>query len=354
MTKYLKNLIKKIEDDNTSIASEGTSFAEFDGYIDTGSLMFNAQISGTLRGGFPNNKSMCLAGIEADGKTFFAISMVKEFLKQHPEGLCFWYLAEPAVTKKMLEDRGLDTTRVAFGEPDTVQEWTSHMVKVLDFYMKDEEKRPPLIVVLDSLGALSTTKELSDASEGKETEDMTKAKKIKRAFRILDKKLARAKVPLVVTNHVYKEIGLFPTTEISGGSGLKYAGDFITILSATKDKEGEGKKLHVKGNIIKSYAWKNRFAKQFTTVELCLSFETGLDRYYGSLELAERHGIIKRTGSWYVLPSGEKMQRKDFSPEYWESILDQLDVCARKEFEYGQGNEFELESDNADLESANT
>lgn len=349
---FLRQLVKNIQDENTSIAEEGTASAEFDGYIDTGAYMLNGQICGSLRGGHPNNKVLTFAGEQSVGKTFLALSVVKHFLSQHADGICIWYLAEPAVTRKMLEDRNMDPARVAFAEPDTVQEWTHHLIEVLKNYM-EQSKRPPLIVVLDSLGALSTTKELTDALKGDEKEDLTKPKKVKRAFRILDKMLAKSKVPLIVTNHTYQGISanpMYAVKEMSGGSGLKYAGDAICFLSAKKDKEGEGINTVVNGTIVKVTMWKNRFAKQWTKTELLLSFETGLDRYYGLMELGLKYNIIQKKragakGNLYVLPDGRELKLNEFTPAVWEELLDVLEVAANQEFEYGKVANADNDSD---------
>ena len=355
--KFLKSIIKDIEE--SSIAEDGTSYAEFSGYIDTGCYILNGQISGSLLGGHPNNKILTLAGETTTGKTFMAISLVKTFFDQHKDACAYWFLAEPAVTKQMLTDRGIDANRVAFGQPDTVQEWTFQLVQLLDAYMA-LEKKPPLIVVLDSLGALSTIKELDDIAKQDDVRDFTKAPMIKRAFRTLDKKLAAAGVPLIVTNHIYHTMDTYKPKEMSGGSGMKYAGDCILWLSASKDKVMEGKTVvGVKGITIKSHAWKNRFARQFTTVEFDLSFDTGLDRYSGLLDLGLKHGIIKKRqagakGNVYsfVIDSTcyHELKFKDFTPEVWEALLPELEIAARKEFGYGQGLTY-ADTD-ADLESA--
>ena len=175
---FLKTLIKEIGDENASLAEDGTSSAEFSGYIDTGSLIFNAGLSGSLFGGMPDNKILGLAGEEATGKTFFALGLLRYFCETHEEAAGAWYMSEPAVTKKMLQDRNIDPSRVMFAEPQTVEEWKFAVIKLANTYIELEEK-PPFLIVLDSLGNLSTTKELTDASEGKDVLDMTRAKTIR-------------------------------------------------------------------------------------------------------------------------------------------------------------------------------
>ena len=190
--------------------------------------------------------------------------------------------------------------------------------------------------VLDSLGMLSTTKEIEDASAGKETRDMTRAQVVKSIFRVLTLKLGKANVPLIVTNHTYDVVGAYvPTKEMGGGSGLKYAASNIIYLTKSKEKDGK----EVIGNIIKAKLVKSRSAKENSQVAVRLFYdERGLDRYYGLLELGEKHGVFERKGNRIVINGDTvfpsvvyKNPDKYFSSE----ILQALDECAAKEFSYG-------------------
>lgn len=341
MTTFLKNLVESIKDEDTKIIADGQGSAEFTGCIDTGSFILNAVLSGSIHGGVPNNKITAFAGESATGKTFFVLGIVKSFLDSHPEAGVMYYDTEAAVTKHMMEERGIDTRRVIVAEMDTIQRFRTHAIKTLDFYEKSGKDRPPFMMVLDSLGLLSTTKEMEDTAEGKETRDMTKAQVIKAAFRVLTLKLAKVKVPLLVTNHVYAAVGAYvPTNEISGGSGLKYAASTIAMLSKKKDKDSNN---DVVGNIIKVKMHKSRLSKENGQVEVRLSYDKGLDRYYGLLELAEKYDIIKKVSTRYELPDGSKVFGKEINtnPEkyFTEDVLKRLDECAKKEYSYGQGYE---------------
>jgi hypothetical protein len=208
------------------------------------------------------------------------------------------------------------------------------------------------MMVLDSLGLLSTTKEMEDTAEGKETRDMTKAQVIKAAFRVLTLKLAKVKVPLLVTNHVYAAVGSYvPMNEISGGSGLKYAASTIAMLSKKKDKDG----TDVVGNIVRVKMYKSRLSKENGQVEVRLSYEKGLDKYYGLLDLAEKYDIIKKVSTRYELPDGTKVFGKEINthPEKYfnDEMLQRLEECAKKEFSYGQPNEIEELNDDREDDS---
>ena len=345
MTDFFRNIVKELNDDNTNIAADGLGSSEFSGTIDTGSYIFNALLSGSIYGGAPNNKVLALAGESATGKTFFALGMVRRFLSDNPTGAVFYFDTEAAVTKSMMEERGIDSERVIVSEPDTIQKFRHTAIQILDNYAKtDESDRPPMLMVLDSLGQLSTTKEVEDTTEGKETRDMTKAQLIKATFRVLNLKLAKVNVPMIITNHVYDVIGSYvPMKEMGGGSGLKYTASQIVFLSKKKDRDGKD----VVGNIIRCRLIKSRFTKENKDVEVKLSYATGLDRYYGMLELAEKYDIIKKVSTRYELPDGRKVFGKAINekPEeyFTEDMLHQLEIAAEVEFKYGQIEEVELE-----------
>ena len=342
MTDFFRNIVKDLNDENTNVAADGLGSSEFGDTIDTGSYIFNAALSGSIYGGMPNNKVLALAGETGTGKTFFALGMVKRFLDDNPDGACFYFDTEAAVTKDMMEQRGIDSTRVIISEPESIQRFRHTALKILENYSSEEDP-PPMLLVLDSLGQLSTTKELEDTAEGKETRDMTKAQLIKATFRVLTLKLAKADVPLIVTNHVYDVIGsYFPMKEMGGGSGLKYTASQIVFLTKKKDKDG----TDVIGNIIRCRLIKSRFTKENKVVEVKLSYDKGLDRYYGLLELAEKYDIIKKVSTRYELPDGSKVFGKAINsdPEkyYTEDLLHQIELAAGTEFNYGRPEEEQI------------
>lgn len=339
--------MKEIKDENTSFAIDGLSSGQFTGTVDTGSYIFNALLSGDLYGGAPNNKILALAGESATGKTFFALGMVKQFLDDHPDAAVFYFDTEAAVTKDMMVERGIDAERVIISEPDSVQSFRYVALKILENYGNTpKDERPPMMMVLDSLGQLSTTKELEDTLEGKETRDMTRAQVLKAAFRVLTLKLAKVQVPMIVTNHVYDVVGSYvPTKSMSGGSGLKYCASQIIFLSKKKDKDGN----EVVGNIIRCKTDKSRFTKENKVVEVKLHYDTGLDRHYGLLELAEKYGVIKKVSTRYELPDGSKVFGKaiNSNPEkyFTEEMMVELNEAAKREFTYGAAYETDDEEE---------
>ena len=241
----IKDLIKSSGNEYASIVSDGVSAGDVDSFIDSGSYIFNALLSGSLYGGLPKNKITAIAGESATGKTFFALGMCKQFLEDNPDSAVIYFESEEiGISKEMIESRGIDSSRFVIVPVVTVQEFRTQSINILDRYLETpEDDRPPMMFCLDSLGMLSTTKEIEDTADGKETRDMTRAQIIK-AFRVLTLKLGRAGVPMIVTNHTYDVIGsMFPQKEMGGGSGLKYAPSHQSSIFQRRKKKTEQKLL---------------------------------------------------------------------------------------------------------------
>ena len=331
---FLKEIVKEIGDEYTQLAAD---IDETETYVDTGSYIFNGLVSGSIFGGVSGNKITAIAGESSTGKTFFSLAVVKNFLDSNPGGYCLYFDTEAAVNKSLLSSRGLDLDRVAVVNVVTVEEFRTKALKAVDLYLKkSEDERKPCMFVLDSLGMLSTEKEITDALNEKQVRDMTKSQLIKGAFRMLTLKLGQAKIPMIVTNHTYDVIGSYvPTKEMGGGSGLKYAASTIIHLSKKKEKDG----TEVIGNLIKAKTAKSRLSKENQIVTVRLYYdERGLDRYYGLLELGELAGMWKNVAGRYEI-DGKKVYAKAILKEpevyFTEEVMQQLDAAANKIFSYG-------------------
>mgnify|MGYP003308178180 CR=1 FL=1 len=342
MSDYLDNLLKVTGNEFATKVSDGVEAGDVTGHVDTGSYILNALVSGDIYGGIPSNKITALAGETATGKTFFALGMVKQFLADNPNGGVLYFESESALTKEMIESRGIDSQRMIILPVTTIQEFTHQAVKVVENHTEDR----PIMMCLDSLGMLSTTKEVGDISEGKETKDMTRAQLVKGCFRVLTLKLGKAGIPLLVTNHTYKQVGtMFPQDVMGGGSGLQYAASTIIFLSKRKEKEG----TDVVGNVIHCKNYKSRLTKENKKVDVLLRYDQGLNRYYGLLELAEEAGIFKKVSTRYEIPDGSKIFGKAIlnEPEkyFTKEILDKLNDYAKTEFLYGGKSEEKNETE---------
>ena len=335
MSNFLKNVIKETGNEYATIVADGLSTADVSGFVDTGSYIFNALCSGSIYGGLPQNKITAIAGESATGKTFFVLGVCKAFLEDNPDGSVVFFESESAITNVMIEERGIDSSRMVILPVTTVQEFRYQSLAVLDAYESDEEQKP-LLVCLDSLGMLSTTKEIEDTEAGKETRDMTRAQIVKATFRVLTLKLGKLGVPLSLTNHTYDVVGsMFPQKEMGGGSGLKYAASQIIYLSKKKEKDG----TEVVGNIIHCKTYKSRLTKENQMVDVRLSYTKGLDKYYGLLDLALETGIFKSVSTRVELPDGTKQFRKTINndPEtyFTEEVMSKLESEVYKKFKYG-------------------
>ena len=349
MSDFLKDIIKETGNEYASLVSDGAS-GDVDSFIDTGSYIFNALLGGSIHRGLPSNKITAIAGESATGKTFFVLGMCKNFLDKNPDGGVIFFESESAITKEIIEERGIDSSRMVVMPVTTVQEFRHQALTVLEKYsQQDAKEKKPLLLVLDSLGMLSTTKEIEDTQDGKETKDMTRAQIVKAAFRVLTLKLGKAKVPLIITNHTYDVIGsMFPQKEMGGGSGLKYAASSIVYLSKRKEKDG----TEIIGNIIHCKNYKSRLTKENKVVDVRLTYSKGLDRYYGLLDLALKHNIFKQVSTRIELPDGTKTFGKTINNDptkyFTKEILEQLDGVCSKEFKYGDGVEADTETSQDD------
>ena len=331
---FLREIVKEIGDDFTKLASE---IDDTETYVDTGSFILNALVSGSISGGVSGNKITAIAGESSTGKTFFSLAVVKNFLDTNPDAYCLYFDTEAAVNKSLLESRGIDLNRLVVVNVVTIEEFRSKALKAVDMYSKKpEDERKPCMFVLDSLGMLSTEKEITDALNEKLVRDMTKSQLIKGAFRMLTLKLGQAKIPMIVTNHTYDVIGSYvPTKEMGGGSGLKYAASTIIYLSKKKEKDG----TEVVGNLIKAKTHKSRLSKENKDVTIRLFYdERGLDKYYGLLELGELGGLWKNVAGRYEM-DGKKVYAKAILKEpeiyFTPEVMEKLDVIAKEQFSYG-------------------
>tara|TARA_B100000073_G_scaffold197561_1_gene163618 strand:+ start:1302 stop:2309 length:1008 start_codon:yes stop_codon:yes gene_type:complete len=332
---FIKEIVKDVGQEYASLAQD---INEDERYVDTGSFIFNALVSGSINGGLSGNKITAIAGESSTGKTFFALAVVRSFLDSNPNAICVYFDTESAITRSLLEDRGIDTSRVVVINVVTIEEFRKKALQCVDKYLhQPESDRQPMMFVLDSLGMLSTEKEISDALLNKDVKDMTKSQLVKGAFRMLTLKLGQADVPLIVTNHTYDVIGSYvPTKEMGGGSGLKYAASTIIYLSKKKEKDGK----EIVGNIIKAKTAKSRLSKENQQVEIRLYYdERGLDRYYGLLELGEEGGLWKNVAGRYDMGDGKKIYAKQImeDPEkyFTPEVMEKLDVIAKGTFSYG-------------------
>ena len=334
----ISDIIKASGNEFAAVAEEGVTAGDVTSWVDSGSYALNALLSGTIYGGFPGNKIVVIGAEPSTGKTFFALGAAKHFLDENPEGMVCYFESESAISKEMLVERGIDVSRLAIIPVSTVQEFKTQALKIVDEYeSQGGAKSGPMLFVMDSLGMLTTNKELADSTSGNDTRDMTRAQVLKSAFRVLTLRLGKAQVPMIVTNHVYQSIGggLYAQKVQAGGTGAVYASSIILTLTKAKEKDSDGQ---VTGVVVSVTASKSRLTRENTKVKCLIKFQGGLDRYYGLVELGEKAGVLVKEGTRYKLPDGSKAFGKTIleNPEkyFTKEVLDGIDEWVKQNFRY--------------------
>lgn len=294
-------------------------FSKIDEYISTGNYILNAQLTGSLFGGIPNSRSICFAGESGTGKTFLTLNACREAQKA---GYNIIYCdSEAAVDEDTMKNFGLDPENVRYQPVSTALEVRHFVTNLCDTLRKIKEKGtelPKIMLILDSLGNLATTKERADAASGSEKKDMTKQQDLRSLFRVITTDLAEFKIPFIFTNHTYASIGSFiPGQTISGGGGAIYNASIILQLSKAGLKEGEtgsnGFAMKT-GIIVTSKPAKNRFARPLP-IKFHISFYRGMNKYVGLEEFInwetcgiQRGKILTEKEVNKLYPDGEKRE----------------------------------------------
>lgn len=294
------------------------TFAENDNfeikeYIDTGNYIFNCLISSDIRKGIPAGRIIQFAGPESVGKSYLSIEAMKN--AQKAGYFIIMYDTEFAHDKQSVIKRGIDPDNFLYIPMDTVEKLKTSILNVIE-EANDNDK---IMIVIDSIGNLSTTKELEDSTTGSDKKDMTRPAQLKALFRTCTIKAGLKNIPIIVVNHVYATIGsFFGGNTVGGGSGSLYASSTIIELSKAQDKDSSGV---VGGAIISAKNIKSRMSREKTKVKMKLSFDKGLDRYSGLIEFAVASGYLKDLGRKRFEFEGEKYSEKTLTPEIWEKIL---------------------------------
>jgi RecA/RadA recombinase len=302
----LDKQLSKISGFETGSLLETNTFSEVDEWIPTGNYLLNAQISGTLFGGVPNSRSFGVMGDPGTGKSFFCLNVVREAQKIGYDVI--YCDTEGAIDKSSAQKFGIDMGKIRYQPIQTVSQFQTFVANVLDLVKKAKGsgENPKILLVLDSLGMLSTDKELNDAMKGHNAADMgAKAKELRKLFRVITLDLTAAKIPLICTNHVYAGGGYVPTKESSGGDGPIFAMSVVSFLSKAQLKDGAGTKT---GIIVTSTLKKSRFTIP-EQVKFHISFAHGMNPYVGLQDYVtwEACGIERGKYEEVKGPDGKKM-----------------------------------------------
>lgn len=337
---FLTNALKATGNDLAGLAESGV-IGDVHSFLNTGSYSLNALISGSIYGGFPKGKITACAASPAAGKTYVLLTTCREFLQNDPTAIVFYFDSESAITKSQLETMGIPTNRIVVVPVCTIEDFRHQAVRILDEYKSTPKKeRPEIFMCLDSLGMLSSRKEVSDITDGKDTRDMTKAQLVKATFRLLTLKLGELGVPMAITVHTYESMAaMYPTQEVAGGKGTIYAASSIVMLSKRKEKDGSEQS----GINVRCKMFKSRFTKENEEHYFIIDFIKGMKKYSGLADLAVEAGIFKKVSTRIELPDGTKMfqSQVEKDPERWftPEVLDKIDAYCKTKFCYGSTEE---------------
>jgi RecA/RadA recombinase len=318
------SILDKIKKNSTikdsAILSESKFFKKKD-MIPTSVPIINVALSGRLDGGLTPGITMW-AGPSKHFKTAFSLLMAKSYLDKYPDAALLFYDSEFGTPQSYFDTFGIDTSRVVHTPLTDVEQLKFDIMQQL----QNVERGDHLIIVIDSIGNLASKKEVEDALEGKSAADMTRAKQMKSLFRMVTPHLNLKDIPLVVVNHTYMEIGLFPKAIVGGGTGAMYSADNVYILGRQQEKEG----TEIVGYNFIINVEKSRYVKEKSKIPVSVTFEGGLSKWSGLLDVALESGhVIKPSNGWYSKvdkESGEvedkKYRLKDTdSKDFWMSIL---------------------------------
>ena len=336
------SLLDKIKNNstikNSAILSISKFFTQKD-MIPTSIPMINVALSGKLNGGFTPGITM-FAGPSKHFKTAFSLLMAKSYLEKYPESVIIFYDSEFGTPQSYFDTFDIDTDRVLHTPLTNIEELKFDIMKQLEGIERNER----VMIIIDSIGNLASKKEVEDALDGKSVADMSRAKQVKSLFRMVTPHLNLKDIPIVVVNHTYKEIGMFPKDIVGGGTGSYYSADNIFIIGRQQEKEG----TEIVGYNFIINVEKSRNVREKSKIPVCVLFEGGISKWSGLLENALESGhIIKPTNGWYSKVDkntgeiGTKKRLSDtMSEEFWSDILlrEDFNEFVRKKYEIAYGN----------------
>ena len=320
------SLLEKIKKNSTikdsAILSKSKFFTEKD-MVPTDVPMINVALSGKLDGGIIPGLTMW-AGPSKHFKTAFSLLMAKAYMDKYPESILLFYDSEFGTPIKYFETFQIDMNRVLHTPLTDIEQLKFDIMQQL----KEINRGDKLFIILDSIGNLASKKEVDDALEGKSVADMSRAKQVKSLFRMVTPHLNIKDISMVVVNHTYKEIGMFPKDIVGGGTGSYYSADNIYIIGRQQDKDDKTKEIQGYDFIIN--VEKSRYVKEKSKIPITVSFNGGISRWSGLLNIAIESGhIIKPSNGWFSKvkqDTGEvedkKYREKETdTKEFWDSIL---------------------------------
>jgi RecA/RadA recombinase len=305
----------------SSVLSKSKFFTQKD-MVQTDIPMINVALSGSLDGGFTPGLTM-FAGPSKHFKTAFSLLMAKAYLDKYPDSAVLFYDSEFGTPQSYFHAFGIDIDRVLHTPIMDVEQLKFDIMQQLTSVDRDDK----LIIIIDSIGNLASKKEVEDAMDGKSVADMSRAKQIKSLFRMVTPYLTMKDIPMVVVNHTYKEIGLYPKDIVGGGTGSYYSADTIFILGRQQEKEG----TDVVGYNFIINVEKSRYVREKSKIPITVSFTGGISKWSGLLDVAMESGhVVKPSNGWYskvdadgVIEDKKYRIKETDTADFWTPILNQ-------------------------------
>jgi len=317
-------ILDKIKKNSTvkdsDILKESKFFTKKD-MIPTSIPAINLALSGRLDGGLTPGLTMW-AGPSKHFKTAFSLLMAKSYLDKYEDAALLFYDSEFGTPQSYFDSFGIDVERVLHTPITDVEQLKFDIMKQLEGI----ERGDRVMVIIDSIGNLASKKEVDDALDGKSVADMSRAKQIKSLFRMVTPHLTLKDIPMVVVNHTYKEIGLFPKDIVGGGTGSYYSADNIYILGRQQEKQGQ----ELLGYNFIINVEKSRYVREKSKIPVAVKFDGGISKWSGLLDIAMETGhVVKPSNGWYSrvnVESGEVEEKKwrikdTDSKEFWLDIV---------------------------------
>ena len=338
--------LQKLNSNATTL--EKNTLSNVTEWIDTGCLVLNSILSGSLYGGVPKGRITIFAGDSGCGKTFILNKILAHAQQKGMVPVIFD--TEVAVENEGAENVGLDTSNVKYVPVDTVESCRNQIMAFLDEVEKEPELHGKFIISIDSLGNLASEKEINDAGANKGAMDMgLRAKQLKSMMRIITYKAAVTGTTVIASNHTYADPGaLHPTLvkQQAGGSGPVYMASILVQMAAKKEKTDAGntndealtESRNYSGVTLRMLTVKNRFIPAFLQGEAYLNFKTGLEKYSGLKDIAVSHGIIQQNGSTYSMGEKKLGYYKNWrnDEETWSNVLPKLESSISEKYRYGK------------------
>lgn len=329
-----EKLIKNSTIEYTSTLTDSKIYTKKD-MIPTPVPMINVALSGSIDGGITPGLTM-LAGPSKHFKTGFALLLASSFLKKYPDGVILFYDSEFGTPQSYFKSFNIPFDSVVHTPITDVEELKFDIMK----QFKTLDRNDNVMIIIDSIGNLASKKEVEDALEGKAVADMTRAKQLKSLFRMITPHLTLKDIPMIVVNHTYKEIGMYPKDIVGGGTGAYYGADNIWIIGRQQDKDGsEIAGYHFVINIEKS-----RYVREKSKIPITLSYEGGINKWSGLFDVAlDGNYIAKPKNGWYCVVDREtgellepNMRASDIvnNKDFWIKLIQKTDFAKHIEKTY--------------------